>query len=83
MELPGIDHYRGPLYIGTGCFHRRESLCGKKYTRDYKADWTIKSKQKEAGTVGEMEERAKSQANCASEENTRWGKEVSISLFCI
>ncbi|KAJ0081922.1 hypothetical protein Patl1_09606 [Pistacia atlantica] len=40
VELPGIDSNGGPFYIGTGCFHRRETLCGKKYSEDCKTtDW--------------------------------------------
>ncbi|THU48252.1 hypothetical protein C4D60_Mb09t24290 [Musa balbisiana] len=30
VELGGLDSWGGPLYIGTGCFHRREVLCGRK-----------------------------------------------------
>lgn len=26
-----MDTNGGPCYIGSGCFHRRESLCGMKY----------------------------------------------------
>ncbi|KAK4844771.1 hypothetical protein QYF36_024293 [Acer negundo] len=33
VEHAGIDSSGGPLYIGTGCFHRRDTLCGKKYSQ--------------------------------------------------
>uniref|UniRef100_A0A1S4BLZ1 Cellulose synthase-like protein E6 n=1 Tax=Nicotiana tabacum TaxID=4097 RepID=A0A1S4BLZ1_TOBAC len=36
VELPGLDASGGPLYIGTGCFHGREVLCGKKYCKGSK-----------------------------------------------
>ena len=36
MEMPGFDGNGGPCYIGTGCFHRRETLSGKKYNKNYK-----------------------------------------------
>ncbi|KAF4363266.1 hypothetical protein G4B88_016077 [Cannabis sativa] len=31
VDLRGFDSNGGPCYIGTGCFHRRESLSRKKY----------------------------------------------------
>ncbi|KAM6550747.1 hypothetical protein CsatB_000555 [Cannabis sativa] len=31
VDLRGFDSNGGPCYIGTGCFHRRESQSGKKY----------------------------------------------------
>ncbi|KAL6323670.1 hypothetical protein AAG906_002137 [Vitis piasezkii] len=31
VELAGIDSNGGPCYVGTECFHRRETLCGKIY----------------------------------------------------
>ncbi|RVW33636.1 Cellulose synthase-like protein E6 [Vitis vinifera] len=31
VQLAGIDSNGGPCYVGTGCFHRRETLCGKIY----------------------------------------------------
>ena len=31
VELTGFDSNGGPCYIGTGCFHKRETLCEKKY----------------------------------------------------
>eukprot|EP01018_Ginkgo_biloba_P003010 Gb_04498 [translate_table: standard] len=30
IEFKGWDAIRGPCYVGTGCVHRRESLCGGK-----------------------------------------------------
>ncbi|GFZ12615.1 cellulose synthase like E1 [Actinidia rufa] len=33
VEFSGLDGYGGPLYIGTGCFHRRDILCGRKFTK--------------------------------------------------
>ncbi|GLT65510.1 hypothetical protein SLA2020_379400 [Shorea laevis] len=39
VEHPGFDGNGGPCYIGTGCFHRRETLCGKKYSQEFKAEW--------------------------------------------
>ncbi|KAI9160388.1 hypothetical protein LWI28_007689 [Acer negundo] len=40
VELAGLDSKGGPFYIGTGCFHRRDTLCGKKYSQECnKPDW--------------------------------------------
>uniref|UniRef100_A0A7N2R8K6 Cellulose synthase-like protein E1 n=1 Tax=Quercus lobata TaxID=97700 RepID=A0A7N2R8K6_QUELO len=35
VELLGIGGYGAALYCGTGCLHRRESLYGKVYSKDY------------------------------------------------
>ncbi|KAK2652674.1 hypothetical protein Ddye_012530 [Dipteronia dyeriana] len=35
VELAGLDSNGGPCYIGTGCFHRRDTLCGKKYSQEF------------------------------------------------
>jgi hypothetical protein len=65
-------------YYGTGCFHRRETLSGQIYSKDYKEDW--------ARGVGiaenadELEETSKSLVTCTYEHNTPWGIEVSLSL---
>jgi len=29
-DLSGFDSVGGPLYCGSGCFHRREILCGRR-----------------------------------------------------
>ncbi|KAG8049884.1 hypothetical protein GUJ93_ZPchr0009g795 [Zizania palustris] len=39
VEIAGLDSVGGPPYIGTGCFHRREVLCGRIFSKDYKEDW--------------------------------------------
>ncbi|RVX14697.1 Cellulose synthase-like protein E6 [Vitis vinifera] len=43
IELAGLDGYGGALYCGTGCFHRRESLCGRRYSEDFKAEWSTRT----------------------------------------
>lgn len=78
--MHGLDSWGGPLYIGTGCFHRREILCGMKYTKDYKEDWTRGSKRNPRDDIRELEEKAESLAICTYELNTPWGHEVSLSL---
>ncbi|WOK92030.1 cellulose synthase-like protein E6 [Canna indica] len=82
VELSGLDSWGGPLYIGTGCFHRREILCGRKYSKNYKEDWQrgIMREKEETGFI--LEEKAKSLATCTYELNTPWGKEVGLKYGC-
>ncbi|KAJ8629841.1 hypothetical protein MRB53_023164 [Persea americana] len=78
VEFSGFDGYGGPPYIGTGCFFRRESLCGKKYGKDYKADWKQGLKTQGKETVEDLEQRAKGFASCGYELGTQWGKEMGL-----
>ena len=64
------------MYIGTGCFHRREVLCGKKFSKGCKSEMKWEDKKGEEIAIQELEETAKSLASCTFEENTEWGKEV-------
>lgn len=73
VEFHGADGYGGPLYIGTGCFHRREILCGKKFDNECVGEW------KREENVNKL----KALASCTYEQNTEWGKEVSQSLCLI
>ncbi|RDX61630.1 Cellulose synthase-like protein E1 [Mucuna pruriens] len=82
LEFHGMDGLGGPMYIGTGCFHRREILCGRKFNDQYKNDWNGYKNidhMKEAN-LHELEEKSKALASCTYEENTLWGKEVTFSL---
>ncbi|RLM85001.1 cellulose synthase-like protein E6 [Panicum miliaceum] len=80
VELAGMDTWGGPLYIGTGCFHRRETLCGRSFNKDYKEDWDqgIKTQQR----IDQTEEKAKSLATCTYEHNTQWGNEIGLKYGC-
>ncbi|KAJ3707489.1 hypothetical protein LUZ61_011194 [Rhynchospora tenuis] len=78
VELCGLDSWGGPLYIGTGCFHRREILCGMKYTKDYKENWNRRSERNPHDDIRKLEEKAESLATCTYELNTRWGHEVGL-----
>lgn len=84
MEFPGIDANGGPMYIGTGCFHRRVNLCERKHCNEHEVDWKRESGMKIEGNARDLEEECKALASCAYEENTQWGKEVSppLSLSC-
>lgn len=76
MEFHGIDGFGGPLYIGTGCFHKRESLCGMKFNDEYKHNWKTEDDLFKEANLQEMEEKSKDLASCSYEKNTQWGKEV-------
>ena len=80
VELAGIGGYGAALYCGTGCFHWRESHCGKVYSKDYKGELNLEAKKNNDKTINEMEELSKAIANCSAEKDTQWGKNVSRSL---
>lgn len=75
IELAGLGGYGAALYCGTGCFHRRESLCGRKFSEDQTFEWNSKLEEK---STEELEEASKVVANCSYEEETQWGKQVLI-----
>ncbi|CAJ1963866.1 unnamed protein product [Sphenostylis stenocarpa] len=80
VELHGADSLGGPMYIGTGCFHRREILCGRKFSDQYKKDWNECKNidhMKEA-SLHELEEKSKALASCTYDKNTLWGKEMGL-----
>ncbi|KAJ0986879.1 hypothetical protein J5N97_005235 [Dioscorea zingiberensis] len=83
VELCGLDSWGGTLYIGTGCFHRREALKGRKYSKDYIEDWkrgSLDKRRVESPSV--LEDRAKPLASCTYEHNTLWGKEIGLRYGC-
>ncbi|KAK1631684.1 hypothetical protein QYE76_005999 [Lolium multiflorum] len=82
VELRGFDSVGGPLYIGTGCFHRREILCGRRFTEDYKEDWYRGIKDKMQENIYDIEEKAKSLATCTYEHDTQWGDEIGLKYGC-
>ncbi|KAK7305265.1 hypothetical protein VNO77_43167 [Canavalia gladiata] len=86
VEFPGMDGLGGPMYVGTGCFHRREILCGRKFNDQYKNDWKSGNENidhmKEA-SLHELEEKSKALASCTYEENTSWGKETGLVYGCL
>ncbi|XP_030491027.2 cellulose synthase-like protein E6 isoform X3 [Cannabis sativa] len=84
VELRGFDTSGGPCYIGTGCFHRRESLSGKKYNEASKVILDWKRKNEDEGISAEaLEETTKVLASCTFEENTQWGKEMGVMYGCL
>ena len=83
QEFYGLDGYGGPLYIGTGCFHRRDILCGNKFNDLHTSDWKSENKfdQMTQVSIYEQVEESKTLASCTYEENTTWGKKVCILHF--
>ncbi|KAG2682609.1 hypothetical protein I3760_11G199000 [Carya illinoinensis] len=83
FELPGIGGYEAALYCGTVCFHRRESLCGKVCSKDYRGEWnSTEGEKKSDKTVNELEEASKVLANCSHEKDTQWGKKMGLIYGC-
>ncbi|XP_012492553.1 cellulose synthase-like protein E1 [Gossypium raimondii] len=78
LELHGLDAIGGPCYNGSGCFHRRQALCGKKYEKNYKVDWKKVSDTKADESASFLEETCKVLASCTFEHNTTWGKEMGL-----
>ncbi|CAN6933425.1 unnamed protein product [Brassica oleracea] len=72
VEFKGLDGNGGPLYIGTGCFHRRDVICGRKYGEE---------EEEESEDISETE-MIKALASCNYEENSQWGKEMGVKYGC-
>ncbi|KAI8524876.1 hypothetical protein RHMOL_Rhmol13G0183600 [Rhododendron molle] len=84
VELPATDANGGPLYIGTGCFHRRDILCGNKYKKDYQNDWWMDNDKRVKESAKVLVDNCRTLASCSYEENTEWGKEVlSLSPYTL
>ncbi|KAL6204113.1 hypothetical protein ACLB2K_021382 [Fragaria x ananassa] len=82
VECHGLDTYWGMLYIGTGCFHRRETLCGKKFSKENKSEMKWEKNKREEIGIHILEQSSKSLASCTFEENTQWGKEMGVKYGC-
>lgn len=78
IELAGIGGYDAAPYCGTGCFHRRESLSGEKYSEEHYSgrSWNVEPIKNDKSRVDEMENASKVLASCGYEKDTQWGKEV-------
>ena len=77
VESHGADGYGGPMYIGTCCFHRRDALCGRKFSGGHKNDLKSENDYFIEANLHELEVKSKSLASCTYEENTLWGKKVA------
>lgn len=83
IELAGMDGYGAALYCGTGCFHRREALGGKKYVEDLNGSihLDVQTQKKVPKPVNELEEACKLLVDCNFENGSQWGREVCLFLF--
>ncbi|XP_056162140.1 cellulose synthase-like protein E1 isoform X2 [Syzygium oleosum] len=81
VEFHGLDGQGGVLYIGSGCFHRRDTLCGKKIGREVITRWSENSGIDPNGGIYKPEE-LKKLASCSYEENTEWGREMGLKYGC-
>ncbi|KAF7113144.1 hypothetical protein RHSIM_RhsimUnG0156500 [Rhododendron simsii] len=78
IELSGMDGCDGAPYCGTGCFHRRESLCGVEFSRKYRGELNSLCNTMKDSSVHELEQGSKVLANCSYEKGTQWGKEMGL-----
>ncbi|KAI9115532.1 hypothetical protein K1719_013201 [Acacia pycnantha] len=88
LEAHGSDGCGGPLYIGTGCFHRRDILCGRKFSDQQNAiindcnndnDDLLTMEQ----SLQKQEQESKPLASCTYEEqNTLWGSQMGLLYGC-
>ncbi|XP_057836475.2 cellulose synthase-like protein E6 isoform X2 [Cryptomeria japonica] len=82
----GIDGIEGPSYMGTGCVHRRDVLCGSERQH---SSLNLMKELISSSIVG-MEkvapskrlDEAKELAKCGYEKNTQWGKKVGMLYDC-
>uniref|UniRef100_A0A1J3DDT0 Cellulose synthase-like protein E1 n=1 Tax=Noccaea caerulescens TaxID=107243 RepID=A0A1J3DDT0_NOCCA len=75
VEFNGLDGNGGPLYVGTGCFHRRDVICGRKYGAEEEDEY------EEIQEISEPE-MIKALASCTYDENSQWGKEMGLKYGC-
>lgn len=84
MESHGSDGYGGPLYVGSGCFHRRDTLYGREYSTEARIDLKSACLEKMEENMHELEERLEGLASSTYDlNNTQWGNEVCPSAFQI
>ncbi|XP_057836478.2 cellulose synthase-like protein E6 [Cryptomeria japonica] len=82
----GMDGIEGSSYLGTGCVHRRDVLCGSE--RQHSSLNLMKELisssilcMEKAAPSKRLDE-AKELAQCGYEENTQWGKKVGMLYDC-
>ncbi|KAI8553033.1 hypothetical protein RHMOL_Rhmol06G0313900 [Rhododendron molle] len=83
IELRGMDGWDGALFCGTGCFHRRESLCGLKFSKNYRGELNSLFNTTKDSSVHDMEQGSKVLASCSYEKGTQWGKEMGLVYGCL
>ena len=92
IHFEGLDGIEGPMYIGTGCIHRRVVLYGRErrnsssnLNRPYFTGCTENGSttKDRAGPSKKLQKEARVLANCTFEENTLWGKEAILLCFLL
>ncbi|XP_051135628.1 LOW QUALITY PROTEIN: cellulose synthase-like protein E1 [Andrographis paniculata] len=83
VEFHGLDGCGGPAYIGTGCFHRRDTLCGKYPAKEYTVDMEQSRAPEKGESTTHLEERIAELASCTFEKNTLWGREMGVKYGCL
>ncbi|KAJ1703660.1 hypothetical protein LUZ63_003439 [Rhynchospora breviuscula] len=81
IDFHALDGHGGPMYIGSGCYHRRESLLGKKYDQTKTREFVERERDYKSTSLA-LEERAKNLITCNFEDNTQWGNEVGLKYGC-
>ncbi|KAL7592812.1 hypothetical protein Lser_V15G31934 [Lactuca serriola] len=82
VEVGGLDSYGGCLYVGSGCFHRRDTLCGRIYTLDSKINCEKENHKEITESIDAIENECKILVSCSYEHNTQWGKEMGVKYGC-
>ncbi|CAI9292438.1 unnamed protein product [Lactuca saligna] len=82
VEVGGLDSYGGCLYVGSGCFHRRDTLCGRIYTIDSKINCEKENHKEITESIDAIENECKILVSCSYEHNTQWGKEMGVKYGC-
>lgn len=90
IDFKGQDGIDGPFFVGTGCIHRREALCGTERRQSssnyHKAASTFvcaeETVAKDKASSSKMLKDARELANCTYEDNTLWGKEFGMIYGC-
>nr|GLL22503.1 cellulose synthase-like protein E6 [Ipomoea trifida] len=82
IELACLGSHGAALFCGTGCFHRRASLCGKEYFKEHKYGLNGGQEKMNDRSIEEVEEASKVVANCSYEEGTQWGKGMGLVYGC-
>nr|GLL22507.1 cellulose synthase-like protein E1 [Ipomoea trifida] len=82
VEFRGLDGYGGPMYVGTGCFHRRESICGREFSKATRTELQSDPPRMTHKNAHELEERLQELVSCTYEENSQWGYEIGLKYGC-
>ncbi|WOG91926.1 hypothetical protein DCAR_0311181 [Daucus carota subsp. sativus] len=85
VDFHGMDGFGGSMYIGTGCFHRRDTLCGRVFSKSQRdrGFWRKgNDNQYFIETAYDLEERLKDLASCTFEKDTQWGTEMGLKYGC-